>query len=119
MNKQLANLADRRATLIEKIEVQRMEMAGISGNLHRAMGIVDVGLKGVRFVYRHPVVVAGGLTALLIWRRKGIGGVAEKGWHWLYRYPSAILLVLKLISFATHFLGKERNAEDVSNESPS
>lgn len=117
MKKQLANLADRRLEILKRIEAQRMEMADISGHWQKPMGMVDVGLKGVRLVYRHPVMVVGGLTALLIWRRKGIAGVAEKGWRWLYRYPSAILFVLKLILSATHSHGEERNAEVVSNTS--
>jgi hypothetical protein len=119
MKKQLANLADRRLEILKRIEAQRMEMAGISGHLQKPMGIVDVGLKGVRFVYRHPVMMVGGLTALLIWRRKGVVGVVEKGWRWLYRYPSAILFVLKFILSANHPHGEERNAEVESNTSPS
>ncbi len=73
-----------------------MEMADICGHLHKPLVVVDAGLKVVRFVYSHPVLVAGGLTALLIWRRKGIAGVAERAWRLLYRYPSAILFGLKL-----------------------
>ena len=111
MNKQLANLACRRLEILKRIEAQRTEIADISGHFHKPLAVVDVGRKAVRFAYSHPVLVAGGLTALLIWRRKGISGLAEDAWRLLYRYPSVVLFGLKLILSAAHSHGEERNTE--------
>lgn len=88
-----------------------MEMADITVHFHKPLAVADAGLKVVRFVYSHPVLVAGGLTALLIWRRKGIAGLAKDGWRLLYRYPSATLFGWRLILSAIHSPGEERKTE--------
>lgn len=112
MNKQLADLACRRLEILDRIAAQRTEMADISGHFHKPLAVADTGLKVARFVYSHPVLVAGGFTALLIWRRKGIPSFAKEVWSLLHRYPSAALFGLNLILSATHS-GEERNTEDL------
>ena len=101
MKNQLAALAHRRRELLEKIEAQRMEVAEISVHWQKPLALVDVGLKAVRFIRNHPALVSGGVAALLAWRRKGIIGLAQKGWRLLYLYPSILALGLKFLSSAT------------------
>lgn len=114
MNKQLADLACRRLEILERIEAQRAEMASISGQFHKPLAVADAGLTVARFVYGYPVLVAGGLTALLIWRGKGIVSLAKEAWRLLDRYPSAAQFGLNLILSAAHSLGEERrNTEDL------
>ncbi|WP_283743457.1 YqjK family protein [Sideroxydans sp. CL21] len=111
MNKHLARIAQRRLELLEQIEVQRMAMAETSLHLHRPLAVVDVGLHAVRMIQAHPVLFAGGMTALLTWRRHGIVGLAKNGWRLLYLYPSAIFFGLKYLASA---LGSK--SEDSDNE---
>jgi len=111
MNRQLANLACRRLEVLKKIEAQRTEMADISGHFHKPLAVADAGLKVARLVYSHPVLVAGGLTALLIWRGQGIVGFAKGAWRLLHRYPSAALFGLNLILSAAHSRGEERDKD--------
>ena len=98
MKAQLARLAQRRLELAGQIEVQRLEMAEASEQLHRPLAVVDVGLHAIRLIYDHPAWFAGGVTALLTWRRHGIVGLAKNGWRMLYLYPSAIFFGLKYLS---------------------
>lgn len=100
MNKHLARLAQRRLELLEQIEAQRMAMAESSQDLHKPLAVVDAGLHAVRLIYAHPVLFAGGMTALLTWRRNGIVGLAKNGWRLLYLYPSAIFFGLKYLGSA-------------------
>ncbi|MDO8291814.1 MAG: YqjK-like family protein [Gallionella sp.] len=88
MKKRLAALAHRRLKLLEKIESQRMEVAGISQRWQKPLALVDAGVKAVRFIHNHPAWVAGGVAALLALRRKGIAGLAQEGWRLLRFYPA-------------------------------
>jgi len=60
MKKRLADLACRRRVLIEKIETQRVEVAGISQRWQKPLALVDAGVKAIRFIHSHPALVAGG-----------------------------------------------------------
>jgi len=107
MNERLAQLARRRLELQLQIEEQREAMAEITLHLHRPLTVVDVGLNAVRMINKHPAIVAGGVTALLTWRRHGILGLAKNGWRLLYLYPSAIFFGLKYLSAALRPTGEE------------
>ncbi len=98
MKAHFARLAQRRLEITERIEVQRLEMVEASVHLHKPLAVVDVGLHAVRLIYDHPAWFAGGMTALLTWRRHGIVGLAKNGWRMLYLYPSAIFFGLKYLS---------------------
>ena len=95
MKKQLAALAHRRLELFEKIEAQRMEVAEISQRWQKPLALVDTGVKTVHFIHNHPVLVAGGMAALLTLRRKGIAGLAQEGWRLLRFYPAFRSLVTR------------------------
>jgi len=111
MKKRLAAIAHRRRGLLEKIEAQRIDVAEISVHWQKPLALVDVGLKAVRFIHNHPALMAGGVTALLAWRRKGIVGLALEGWRLLYLYPSALAFGLKFLSSATRSPNEKRNTE--------
>ncbi|OIR04696.1 hypothetical protein GALL_130800 [mine drainage metagenome] len=111
MNKRLARLAQRRLGLLEQIESQRMAMAETTLHLHKPLAVVDVGLHAARLIYTHPVLFAGGVTALLTWRRHGIVGLAKNGWRLLYLYPSAIFFGLKYLGSALGSKSGDSNTE--------
>lgn len=111
MNKQLARLAYRRLELLNKIEAQRIDMAEISQHLKNPLAVVDVGVRAVHLIYRHPALVAGVVTALLTWRRKGIVGLAKNTWRLLYLNPSAILFGLKYFSSALRSTSEDCHTE--------
>jgi hypothetical protein len=111
MNKRLAQIAIRRLELLEQIEKQRMDMAYISLHLQKPLAVADVGLKAVRYIYNHPALVSGGVTALLTWRNKGLIGLARHGWRLLLLYPSAIFFGLKYLSSANCATAEGRNTE--------
>lgn len=112
MKKRLAELACRRRVLIEKIEAQRMEVAGISQQWQKPLALVDAGVKAVRFIHNHPALVAGGVATFLALRHKGITGLAQEGWRLLRLYPAIFSLATRSPSakelFAAH--PEERNA---------
>jgi hypothetical protein len=109
MNKRLAHLASRRLELVQQIEIQRTDVAEIASHWQKPFALVDTGLKAWHLIYRHPALIAGGMTALMAWRRKGIVGLAEKGLRLLYMYPSAIFLGLKYLASISHFSRTERD----------
>lgn len=98
MKERLARIRERRLDLTGQIKNQRLEMAEACVHLHKPLAVVDVGLHAVRLIYDHPAWFAGGVTALLTWRRHGIVGLAKNGWRMLYLYPSAIFFGLKYLS---------------------
>lgn len=111
MKKRLADLADRRRQLLEKIESQRMDVAGIVQDLQKPLAVADAGLNMVRFIRNHPGLVSGGFAALLSLRGMGIAGLAQKGWRLLYLYPAALSFGLKYLFSKTRYRGEVRNSE--------
>jgi hypothetical protein len=110
MNKQLADIINRRRLLLAEIETQRMAVSRISQHWQKPLAVVDVGLKAVRLIRQHPALVAGGATALVAFRNKGSVGLA---WHLLRRNPPAIIFGLKYIASAIRSSGdKNKTAHD-------
>jgi hypothetical protein len=112
MKKRLAELADRRRMLLERIVIQRIEVAELASELKRPLALADAGLRGVRFMRDHPGLVSGGLVALLSFRGKGIAGQARKWWRLMYLYPSILSLVSRFLPGATHVPNRERDTRD-------
>lgn len=98
MKKKLALLAYRRLELMQTIESQRMEISHIALTLQKPLAVADAGIKVAGFIYNHPALVTGTMTALLTWRRHGLVGLAKHGWRLLFLYPSAIFLGLKYLA---------------------
>lgn len=71
MNKTLADIAERRQRLLQKIALQRTELAGLARQWHRPLALADMGMQAVQAVFRHRALFAGIVTAVLALRRRG------------------------------------------------
>jgi hypothetical protein len=76
MKKRLVVLANRRRKLLEKIEIQRMDVAEIFLDFRKPLTLANTGLKVVRFTLNHPGLVAGGFAALLSFAARAL-----PAWH--------------------------------------
>lgn len=111
MNRQLARLASRRLELLSQIAAQRMDLADVSRHFHKPLAVADTALRIAHLVFSRPAWFAGGAAALLLWRRKGVAGLAKGGWRLLRNYPSAILFGLKYLASDTRPAGNGFNTE--------
>jgi hypothetical protein len=111
MKQRLSELAVRRLRLLEVIEAQRKEVAGISVDFQKPLVLADTALKAVRFTRKHPALVSGGFAALLSVRGMGIAGLAKKAWRLVYLYPAAISLGLKYLFPANRAVREASNDE--------
>lgn len=109
MNKRLADVTHRRHKLLEKIDAQRVNLSELSLSWKTPMTLIDGGLKVVHFARNHRALTAGGLAALLAFRRKGVVGLALEGWRLLYLYPSILSLGLRFLFPST------RPSDEVDN----
>jgi hypothetical protein len=107
MKKRLADIAYRRSKLLDRIEMQRADVAEFSLRWHKPVALAEMGLKAARLVYAHPAVVTGIVAALLTFRRKGAVALVRSGWRLLFLYPSAVFLGLKYLTSATRHNGIE------------
>lgn len=101
MSKQLIEIAYRRKKLVQTISGQRADMSELIQQWQKPLALADSGLKALHVMRNHPAWVAGGVTALLAWRLKGIVGLAKSGWRLAYLYPSAIFAGYKYLSALT------------------
>ncbi len=88
MKKQLNDLACRRRLLLEKINIQRMEVPGISLQLQKPLALVDAGVKTVHFIRIHPMRLTGGSALLLARCRRNLRHMMQDGWRLLFPYPA-------------------------------
>ena len=95
MKLQLAELADHRSRILKKIEVQRGDVADIARDLQTPIRYFDAGLDAAHFVYRHPTLIAGGLTAILTFWHKGIPGIN-------YLIPPILRFAFDRLLFTSH-----------------
>jgi len=116
MSNQLIELAYRRKKLVQKISEQRTDMSELIQTWQKPLALADSGLKAVNVMRNHPAWVAGGLTALLAWRLKGIVGLAKSGWRLAYLYPSAIFAGYQYLSALTSPSDAKRDATDIDLE---
>ena len=91
MNKRLLILADRRRDLIEKIEVQRREMAEMAVYWESPLAVVDRGIKAVHLVQSHP---------LLMGWHNSISRFAPHRYFWLGAEGSALVIPLSVYFFS-------------------
>jgi hypothetical protein len=86
MNNQLLLVRQRRAELLAKIAAQREQVARVAVHWQRPLAFADQGLVVARFMRSNPLLL-GGLTALLVIRRRGLLGLGMTVWRgWkLYR----------------------------------
>lgn len=90
MNKQMAEVMQRRGELLARIAAQREQVAGIGVRWQAPLAFADQGLTVVRFLRSRPVLVAG-VTVLFVIRRRGVLGLLKSAWQvWKgYRYFTA------------------------------
>lgn len=103
MKKQFSALAQRRRKLLDRIEAQRLEVAGISQHWEKPLALVDAGLKAVRFIQKHHALLTGGVAALLVLRRKGLVGLTQEMKRFLHLSPA--------LSLEMHTPGETHNTE--------
>jgi hypothetical protein len=93
----MSELMQRRGELLARIETQRELMTEIGSDLQGPLSLADEGLDAVRFLRRHPLLVAGAVLFVAI-RRRGVAGLVGGVWGvWKgYRYFTS--LSVKLLS---------------------
>lgn len=91
MNERMLAMTQRRGELLAKIAAQREQVAQVGARWRTPLAVADQGLAVLRFMRSRPLLVAG-VVALLVWRRRGMVGVAKLGWRaWKgYRYLTGL-----------------------------
>lgn len=91
MNERMLAVRQRRGELLAKIATQREQVAQVGARWRTPLAVADQGLAVLRFIRSRPLLVAG-VAALLVWRRRGMVGVAKLGWRvWKgYRYLTGL-----------------------------
>jgi hypothetical protein len=95
MSSRLLALRQRRGELLARIASQREQVAEIGLRLQTPLAFADGGLAVVRFLRSHPVLV-GGVTAVLVIRRRGVIGAAKVIWRLWKRYSQAATIAARL-----------------------
>lgn len=72
-------LARRKERLIAHAAAQRETIAGAFRALERPIVVIDRGVAATRFLRAHPVLVGAAVAALVVFRRRSIGGVVMRG----------------------------------------
>jgi len=87
----MAELMQSRGELLARIASQREQMIEIGTELQGPLALADEGLDAVRFLRRHPLLVAGAVLLLVI-RRRGVAGLVGGLWGvWKgYRYFTSL-----------------------------
>jgi len=81
MNENLIKLAKRRERLVAEAEAQRLSLKENINVLSKPLALADQGLYAFRYVWNHPLIVAGGGTALLsLLRPSSFGKWFRFGW---------------------------------------
>jgi len=80
MNNSIPETMRRRGELLVRIAAQRECVAETVGAWRRPLALADRGWLVVRFLYARPALVVG-LASLLVFRRRGVGGVLLSGWR--------------------------------------
>jgi hypothetical protein len=80
MNEKLIELAERRATLVARARHQRDDLSRALASWRSPLGMIDRGIAGVRFLKRYPVVLAGVVTAVVVFRPWRVMKWLPPGW---------------------------------------
>jgi len=90
-------LMQSRGELLARISSQREQMIEIGSELQGPLAIVDEGLDAVRFLRRHPLLVAGAILVVVM-RRRGVAGLVGGIWGVWKGYRYFAYLSEKLLS---------------------
>ncbi len=90
MNKRMLEVMQRRGELLARIASQREQVAEIGTRWQGPLAIADQGLAAIRYLRSNPVLAAG-VAALFVIRRRGVAGLVGGVWRvWQgYRYLTA------------------------------
>jgi len=103
MKKRLADILARRRVLLTRIADQRARVAEIPTRWEKQLVLADIGFKAVRMANRHPLLLSGAVSALLVFRHKGVIAVALLGWRLLHRDPAALVAGYHYLTAKTRF----------------
>ncbi|MEJ1959498.1 MAG: YqjK-like family protein [Nitrosomonadales bacterium] len=94
MNRQMAEVMQRRGELLGRIAAQREQIAGLGAHWQVPLTLADRGLAALRFLRSRPMLIVGAISMLLI-RRRGAAGLIATGWRTWKLYKSAASLLKK------------------------
>lgn len=80
MNARLIQLAERRATLVARAEAQRNDIARAAVPWSIGLSFVDRALEGIRYLKENPVLVAGAVAVLAVFRPRRALVWLRRGW---------------------------------------
>ncbi len=96
MNAKLIELAERRATLVARAKMQRADLSRVLVPWGLPLGVIDRGMAAVHYLKRYPVIVAGVVSAAVIFRPWRVMKWVPPGW--------LVWRVAKVALGAGHFL---------------
>jgi len=76
----MSELMQTRGELLARIAVQREQMSEIEAEWRAPLAVADQGVVAVRFLRRHPWLVAG-VAAVFVIRRRSVAGLAWGVWR--------------------------------------
>lgn len=80
MNAKLLELAERRGMLVSRAAAQRTELAQALAPWRGPLALVDQGVSALRYLKRHPVLLAGGVVCAAVLRPRRVVGLLRSGW---------------------------------------
>jgi hypothetical protein len=80
MKQRLAQLAERRRRLVAQAAAQRTALAHDLQPWRARLALVDQGVAVVRYVGRHPALIAGAVLLLVALRPRQAGKWLQRGW---------------------------------------
>lgn len=91
MSEKMLAVMQRRGELLARIASQREQVGQVGARWQGPLALADQGVAALRFMRARPVLVAG-VTALIVWRRRGAVGTIRMAWRaWKgYRYLTGL-----------------------------
>jgi hypothetical protein len=80
MNGNLTRIAERRRQLVMRVAAQRGALIRELQPWHARFALLDQGLAMLRYVRRHPALLAGSALLFAVWRPRGAGLWLQRGW---------------------------------------
>jgi hypothetical protein len=80
MKTKLIELAERRATLVARAKEQRADLSQALAPWSSPLGMIDQGIAAVRYLKRYPVIVAGIVTVVVVFRPWRLMKWLPPGW---------------------------------------
>lgn len=80
MSKRLIELAERRERLVALVALQRSEFSRSLSPLRTGCAVADKGIMAMRYLQKHPVLLAGGVGLLVALRPRKAFSWLKRGW---------------------------------------